>query len=1088
MTESNAVAPPDPVRRLTIGLVTANVSVGVGATLWSAVLDAAERHDVNLICFPGGEVRTTERPPNSVYDLVDPELLDGLICWTSALELPADERRTNRWAERFARLPLVSLNGTIGAADPLVLDSYRGMCAVVEHLIEVHGRTRIAFIPGTAANPATAERLRAYADTLARRRLRMDRKLISTPADSRTGAGASAMHALLDARGLQPGRDFDAVVACSDLLAAEALRVLSGRGIAVPQDVAVAGFNDSPEARLTDPPLTSVSMPFDDLGDLAVETLLQRLGDIPVTDRPPPQSNLVIRRSCGCPGALVAEPDPQPTGDAARQVGGQFGGLEVLPPLPREFLLSAFDLAVDGDGTAFLIEIDRLVRTWATTPDQLDSWAAAIGGLRCRVDPELGRVERLIGQARLIVAEAAHRRLEAERWRTDQAARRLRELGNALSSAVDVAALEKVLDRHLPELGIPAWHLSLEPRAAVDLAEVLPSGRRYSMVAEPLYVRDELLGFGLFEVGSRDGAVYRALGEQISHTLKEIRLFQDVLDARDSAEQANQAKSGLLASVGEVLREPVVGVLRQLATLRRSVAAMDAPPVELVNGLARIRADAEIQLRVIGNLLDLSRIEIDAVDLSPTLLDPGELLSEVLGKLPQDDPVPTRLPLIQADRDRLRQALIALRVTTDRLAGNVALTVDVLPPSLRIRLRVVCGYRLPPESFGAGPEFALPIAQRLIALHDGSLRFEPGPDGGTFVVDVPLPTPSGRRGVTGPTSSLLSVGEVAEAPAIASRLGVDVRRLRTGSDNEAIGDLTRPVAVTLDLAGLRTEDWPLVRHLHDHPSLRRTPFLVYGRPTACSRGLTELLAAARPAGATAPVVIADGCDGSRFVRIVEHVLPGHPVLAAADGTTALTSLGPDLPGLLILTKTLPDMSAFDVLDRLAHEGSPVPALVLSSGPITARDVLRAEPHPRVILIGEGILSEVELTDLLVRLLAPGHTAAHGSKARVRQAVAYLHQRFHHPISRRQVAEAAGMSEDYLSRVFHRELGLSPWLYLNRLRIQQAKERLRNSNDSVQLVARRVGFRDRAYFSRTFRKLTGVSPQAFREGTPADTSL
>ncbi|WP_328990686.1 substrate-binding domain-containing protein [Kribbella sp. NBC_01245] len=1068
MTESNAVAPPDPVRRLTIGLVTANVSVGVGATLWSAVLDAAERHDVNLICFPGGEVRTTERPPNSVYDLVDPELLDGLICWTSALELPADERRTNRWAERFARLPLVSLNGTIGAADPLVLDSYRGMCAVVEHLIEVHGRTRIAFIPGTAANPATAERLRAYADTLARRRLRLDRKLISTPADSRTGAGASAMHALLDARGLQPGRDFDAVVACSDLLAAEALRVLSGRGVVVPQDVAVAGFNDSPEARLTDPPLTSVSMPFDDLGDLAVETLLQRLGDIPVTDRPPPQSNLVIRRSCGCPGSLVAEPD------------AQLGGLDALPPLPREFLLSAFDQAIDGDSTAFLIEIDRLVRTWATTPDQLDSWAAAIGGLHGRGDPE---VVRLIGQARLIVAEAAHRHLEAERWRTDQAARRLRELGNALSSAVDVAALEKVLDRHLPELGIPAWHLSLESRAAVSLAEVLPSGRRYSMVAEPLYVRDELLGFGLFEVGSRDGAVYRALGEQISHTLMEIRLFQDVLDARDSAEQANQAKSGLLASVGEVLREPVVGVLRQLATLRRSVAAMDAPPVELVNGLARIRADAEIQLRVIGNLLDLSRIEIDAVDLSPTLLDPGELLSEVFGQLLRADSVPARLPLIQADRDRLRQALIALRVSTDRLAGKVALTVDVLPPSLRIQLRVVCGYRLPPDSFGAGPEFALPIAQRLIALHDGSLRFEPGPDGGTFQVDLPLPTPSGRRGVTGPTSSLLSVGEAAEAPGIATRLGVDVRRLRTATDNEAIGDLTRPVAVALDLAGLRTEDWPLVRHLHDHPSLRRTPFLVYGRPDAGSRGLTELLAAARPAGATAPVVVADGSCGSRFVRIVEQVLPGHPVLTAADGTTALTSLGPDLPGLLILTKTLPDMSAFDVLDRLAHEGSPVPALVLSSGPITSRDVLRAEPHPRVVLIGEGILSEAELTDLLVRLLAPGHTAAQGSKARVRQAVAYLHQRFHHPISRRQVAEAAGMSEDYLSRVFHRELGLSPWLYLNRLRIQQAKERLRNTNDSVQLVARRVGFRDRAYFSRTFRKLTGISPQAFREGTP-----
>src|SRR5256885_15291430 len=82
--------------------------------------------------------------------------------------------------------------------------------------------------------------------------------------------------------------------------------------------------------------------------------------------------------------------------------------------------------------------------------------------------------------------------------------------------------------------------------------------------------------------------------------------------------------------------------------------------------------------------------------------------------------------------------------------------------------------------------------------------------------------------------------------------------------------------------------------------------------------------------------------------------------------------------------------------------------------------------------------------------------------------------------RRQVAKAVGMSEDYLSRLFNRELGLSPWDYLNRLRIQHAKERPRESDDSIQVVARRVGFHDRAYFSRTFRKLTGLSPQAFRE--------
>jgi AraC-like DNA-binding protein len=168
-----------------------------------------------------------------------------------------------------------------------------------------------------------------------------------------------------------------------------------------------------------------------------------------------------------------------------------------------------------------------------------------------------------------------------------------------------------------------------------------------------------------------------------------------------------------------------------------------------------------------------------------------------------------------------------------------------------------------------------------------------------------------------------------------------------------------------------------------------------------------------------------------------------------------------------------------MLDRLYGGAQPsdMPALVLSGHSITADDVRRCEPHTRTVLLCKGILSEPELTALLTRMLSP---TSPRTNPLVKHALAYLHQHYHHQITRRQVARAAGMSEDYLSRVFHRELGLSPWDYLNRLRIQQAKERLRDSDDSIQVVARRVGFHDRAYFSRIFRKLTGVPPQVFRE--------
>ena len=68
-----------------------------------------------------------------------------------------------------------------------------------------------------------------------------------------------------------------------------------------------------------------------------------------------------------------------------------------------------------------------------------------------------------------------------------------------------------------------------------------------------------------------------------------------------------------------------------------------------------------------------------------------------------------------------------------------------------------------------------------------------------------------------------------------------------------------------------------------------------------------------------------------------------------------------------------------------------------------------------------------------------------------------------------------MSEDYLTRIFRKELGISPWDYLNRYRIYLASELLRQEAMSVNEVASRTGFQDQAYFCRVFKKIKGVTP-------------
>jgi AraC-like DNA-binding protein len=102
---------------------------------------------------------------------------------------------------------------------------------------------------------------------------------------------------------------------------------------------------------------------------------------------------------------------------------------------------------------------------------------------------------------------------------------------------------------------------------------------------------------------------------------------------------------------------------------------------------------------------------------------------------------------------------------------------------------------------------------------------------------------------------------------------------------------------------------------------------------------------------------------------------------------------------------------------------------------------------------------------------------------VKRAVAYISSHAAEQISRWQLAEAVSVSEDYLTRIFRKETGLSPWDWLNRQRIHVATELLRQTGLPVNEVASRTGFRDQAYFSRVFKKIKGVSPGSMRAKAP-----
>ena len=188
--------------------------------------------------------------------------VDGLI--VMAPQLSADDLS--------AALPpgvpsiLINTRDGTGARAAIHLDNAAGLTSVVDHLVR-SGRKRLVHIAGPAGNIDADERAEAFRDACSAHRIECE----VMRGDFEEQSGAEAVHRLLDS-----GHRFDAVVAGNDNMAIGALMALRSRGIPVPHEVAVAGFDDIPLARHLG--LTTVRVRIDELGERALTRLIASIG------------------------------------------------------------------------------------------------------------------------------------------------------------------------------------------------------------------------------------------------------------------------------------------------------------------------------------------------------------------------------------------------------------------------------------------------------------------------------------------------------------------------------------------------------------------------------------------------------------------------------------------------------------------------------------------------------------------------------------------------------------------------------------------------------------------------------------------
>lgn len=193
-------------------------------------------------------------------------------------------------------LVLVNCSDMTDLHDAVSVANYEGAYAMVQHLM-AQGHRRIAIITGSPRNFDAAERLRGYRAALKDAGLPQDPSL-EVPGDFSEGSGFRAGQELASRSG-RPS----AIFASNDAMAIGALSALRARGLKVPDDIAVAGFDDIPMSAYVEPPLSSVHVDISALGERATLRLLEALQQAnghPARREILP-TTLVVRRSCGAP-------------------------------------------------------------------------------------------------------------------------------------------------------------------------------------------------------------------------------------------------------------------------------------------------------------------------------------------------------------------------------------------------------------------------------------------------------------------------------------------------------------------------------------------------------------------------------------------------------------------------------------------------------------------------------------------------------------------------------------------------------------------------------------------------------------------
>ena len=293
-------------KRKTIGVFMCKAYSLFDNAVYLALEKEAKKFDLDVIVFTTVGYFASQNDYDSqergMFDFAPIEKLDGIIIAPDTYEMDGFREELNRTIQERAKCPVVAIRHYSDLYDCIYTDENLALRPLMRHLLEEHQPQRVCFLAGYKGHPDSEHRLQVFREEMEEHELTFDEEKDIAYGNMWLNSGTVAYEAFFQ----DPRNMPDAVVCANDYMAAGLMNILIEKGIRIPEDVIVTGFDNVPNLTLDAPKLTTVEQDFTRMTEMAMEELSRQIFGKCGKDRKeghskaPIGGKFILGESCGC--------------------------------------------------------------------------------------------------------------------------------------------------------------------------------------------------------------------------------------------------------------------------------------------------------------------------------------------------------------------------------------------------------------------------------------------------------------------------------------------------------------------------------------------------------------------------------------------------------------------------------------------------------------------------------------------------------------------------------------------------------------------------------------------------------------------